>query len=125
MSKNTERFKEQMSSLGLSYDFDREFLTSDPKYYKWTQWMFLKMYEKGIAYEAYGAVNWCSDCLTVLANEDLEDGKCERCSTPIQRRKLRQWFLRITKYADRLLEDLNELTEWARVYKDITKELDR
>ncbi len=105
--KNIERFKKQCKSLGLSFDWSREINTTDPKYYKWTQWIFLKFFEKGLAYRADVPVNWCPSCKTNLADEEvLSDGTHERCGTLTEKRMQKQWLLRITKYADRLLEDL-------------------
>lgn len=114
--KNIARYKEQLSSLGFSYDWSREIRTSDPSFYKWTQWIFLKLYEKGLAYEANSMINWCPNDKAVLANEEVKSGCCERCGTPVVRRKLKQWVLRITEYADRLLEDLDEL-DWPESIK--------
>jgi leucyl-tRNA synthetase len=104
-------FKAQIKAIGLSYDWDRELNTTDPDYYKWTQWIFLKMYERGLAYEASVPINWCPKDKTGLANEEVHDGKCERCGTPVERRDMRQWMLKITAYADRLLDDLDGL-DW-------------
>jgi len=117
MAKNIKRYKEQMSIVGFSYDWDREIDTTDPNYYKWTQWTFLQMFKKGLAHESYEPINWCPSCKTGLANEDLEDGKCERCSTPIEKKPMRQWVIDITKYADRLLDDLKDLN-WADNIKE-------
>ncbi len=108
---NINRFKEQLGVLGFSYDWDKEIRTSDPDYYKWTQWIFLKLFERGLAYEDDAMINWCPNDKTVLANEEVKNGACERCGTPVVRRKLRQWILKITEYADRLLDDLEEL-DW-------------
>lgn len=107
VGKNVARYKKQLEILGLDYDWSREVNTTDPKYYKWTQWIFLKLLEKGLAYESYEPINWCPTCKTGLANEDLEDGKCERCGTPVEKKPMRQWVLKITEYADRMLEDLD------------------
>ena len=109
--KNINRFREQLRLLGFSYDWQREINTTDPDYYRWTQWIFLKLYEKGLAYEEEVPVNWCDNCKTVLSNEEVQEGKCERCQSPVQRKHLRQWLLKITAYADRLLDDLN-LIDW-------------
>jgi len=109
--KNIKHFKEQLKSLGFSYDWPREINTTDPNYYHWTQWIFLQLFKKGLAYEKETYVNWCPDCKTVLADEEVEEGKCERCGTEVERKKLKQWVLRITAYADRLLKDLN-LLDW-------------
>lgn len=105
--QNIARFKEQCKSLGLSFDWSREVNTTNPKYYKWTQWIFLKFLEKGLAYQADVPVNWCPSCKTTLADEEvLPNGTHERCGNPTQKRMQKQWLLAITKYADRLLEDL-------------------
>lgn len=104
-------FVEQLKKLGISYDWDRMISTSDPEYYKWTQWIFLKFYENGLAYRAKAAVNWCSGCHTVLANEQVVNGACERCGTEVMQKDLEQWFFRITKYAEELLQDLDQL-DW-------------
>ena len=111
--KNIETFKRQIKSLGFSYDWDREVTTSDPEYYKWTQWIFRKLYEKGLAYEAEIPVNWCPALGTVLANEEIIDGKSERGGHEVIKKPMRQWVLKITEYADRLLEDLN-LLDWPK-----------
>ena len=113
VEKNIQNFKDQLSHLGFNYDWSREINTTDPEYYKWTQWIFLKLLEKGLAYESFEPINWCPSCQTGLANEDLEsDGTCERCGSVVEKRPMRQWVLRITEYADRLLEDLDTLTAW-------------
>ena len=112
VEKNIARYKEQLSMIGFDYDWSREINTTDPAYYKWTQWIFLKLFEKGLAYESYEPINWCPSCKTGLANEDLEDGRCERCGSIVEKRPMRQWVLRITDYADRLLHDLEELSGW-------------
>ncbi len=118
--KNVARYKEQLSSVGFNYDWSREVNTTDPAFYKWTQWIFLKMFEKGLAYESYEPINWCPSCQTGLANEDLEDGKCERCSTVIEKKPMRQWVLRITDYADRMLADIDKL-DWPTSIKESQK----
>lgn len=118
--KNIEVFRKQIQSLGFSYDWDREINTTDPEYYKWTQWIFLKLYEKGLAYVDEVPVNWCPALGTVLANEEVIDGKSERGNHPVERRPMRQWVLRITKYADRLLEDLEEL-DWPENIKEMQR----
>lgn len=109
--KNINTYRRQLKSLGLSYDWSREFATSDPKYYKWTQWIFTKLYEKGLAYEAEMMVNFCPALGTVLANEEVEDGKSKEGGYLIERRPLRQWVLKITAYAEKLLQDL-DLLDW-------------
>ena len=111
--KNIARMKEQLVTWGLAYDWDREIASCDPTYYRWTQWLFLKLYERGLAYRAKGAVNWCPSCNTVLANEQvLPDGTCERCGTPVETRELEQWYFKITDYAEPLLNDLQQLVHW-------------
>ena len=105
--KNIKRFKEQIKSLGLSFDWTREINTTDPEYYKWTQWIFLKLLENDLAYKTEMAVNWCTSCKCVLANEEVVNGVCERCGSPVVRKNKTQWVLRITKYAERLINDLD------------------
>ncbi len=107
VKKNVARYKEQLSILGFNYDWSREVNTTDPEYYKWTQWAFLQMHKKGLTYESHEPINWCPSCKTGLANEDLEDGKCERCGSVVEKKPIRQWVIRITDYADRLLKDLD------------------
>jgi len=121
VDENIRTFKNQLSILGFSYDWEREVNTTNPEYYKWTQWAFLQMYKKGLAFESYEPINWCPSCKTGLANEDLEDGRCERCGTIVIQKPLRQWVLRITDYAERLLEDLDKLPNW----ENSTKEMQR
>jgi len=104
-------FRRQIDAVGFAYDWSRELDTTDPDYVKWTQWIFLKLYERGLAYEGVIAINWCPSCKTGLANEEVSQGRCERCGTLVVRKDMRQWLLRITRYADRLLEDLAEL-DW-------------
>ena len=118
--KNINHFKAQMEMMGLSYDWQRELQTCDPEYYKWTQWIVLQMFHHGLAYQSVRPINWCPSCKTGLANEDLENGKCERCGSDIERRPMRQWFLKITDYADRLLEDLGAL-DWPEGVKEMQK----
>ncbi|UTE74036.1 leucine--tRNA ligase [Rossellomorea marisflavi] len=118
--QNINNFRRQIKSLGFSYDWDREVNTTDPDYYKWTQWIFLKLYEKGLAYVDEVAVNWCPALGTVLANEEVIDGKSERGGHPVERRPMRQWILKITAYADRLLEDLNDV-DWPESIKDMQR----
>ncbi|WP_018962949.1 leucine--tRNA ligase [Coprothermobacter platensis] len=113
---NIDYMKQQMKKLGFSYDWDRELATCLPDYYKWTQWLFLKLYEKGLAYKKRAKVNWCPHCKTVLANEQVIDGKCWRCHTPIEKREIEQWFFKITAYADDLLKDLDDL-DWPEYVK--------
>ncbi len=118
--KNIETFKHQINALGFSYDWNREINTTDPQYYKWTQWIFTKLYEKGLAYEAEVPVNWCPALGTVLANEEVIDGKSERGGYPVYRKPMKQWMLKITAYADRLIEDL-ELVDWPESIKEMQK----
>lgn len=118
--KNTDRFRSQLQMLGFSYDWDREINTTDPDYYKWTQWIFLKLFEKGLAYQDDVPVNWCPELGTVLANEEVIDGKSEVGGYPVVRRPMRQWMLRITEYADRLLECLDEV-EWPESVKEMQR----
>jgi leucyl-tRNA synthetase len=118
VEKNIKRFKEQLKMIGLDYDWKRELNTTDPQFYKWTQWIFLKLYEKGLAYESNEPINWCPTCQTGLSNEDLEGNACERCGTIVEKRPMRQWVLKITEYADRMLEDLKLLPEWQEHIKE-------
>src|SRR5699024_5554287 len=118
--KNSDVFKRQIKSLGFSYDWDREISTIDPDYYKWTQWIFTKLYEHDLAYIDEVAVNWCPELGTVLANEEVIDGKSERGGHPVIRKPMRQWMLKITAYADRLLEDLEEL-DWPESLKEMQR----
>ncbi|OGE80956.1 MAG: leucine--tRNA ligase [Candidatus Doudnabacteria bacterium RIFCSPHIGHO2_01_FULL_43_23] len=115
VDKNVGNFRKQMKSLGLSFDWSREIDTTDPKYYKWTQWIFLKLYNAGLAYRDEVAINWCPSCKTGLANEEVIDGKHERCGTEVTKKLLKQWLIRITKYADRLLSDLEKVDYPERV----------
>ncbi|HIV87929.1 MAG TPA: leucine--tRNA ligase [Candidatus Pygmaiobacter gallistercoris] len=112
---NVARFKSQLKSLGLSFDWDREINTTDPSYYKWTQWIFLQLYKKGLAYKKEMSVNWCTGCKVVLANEEVVNGTCERCHSPVIHRVKSQWMLRITAYADRLIDDLDTVNFIDRV----------
>ena len=110
---NIETMRDQLKRLGVSYDWRREIATCTPEYYRWNQWFFLQMYERGLAYRKKSRVNWCPQCGTVLANEQVVDGCCWRHEeTPVEERELEQWFLKITSYADRLLEDVRELVRW-------------
>ncbi|MEK7498982.1 MAG: leucine--tRNA ligase [Patescibacteria group bacterium] len=120
VEKNIARFKEQLSKIGFTYDWDREINTTDPEYYKWTQWIFLQLFKKGLAYESFEPINWCPSCQTGLANEDLEDGKCERCGSQVEKRPMRQWTLKITDYAEKLLEGL-EMLPWPKSIKESQK----
>ncbi len=117
VKKNVARFKKQLEIIGLDYDWSREVNTTDPKFYKWTQWIFLKLLEKGLAYESNEPVNWCPVDKTVLSNEDVENGKCERCGSVVEKKPIRQWVLRITDYAERLLADLDHL-DWPESIKE-------
>ncbi|MUG64554.1 leucine--tRNA ligase [Paenibacillus campinasensis] len=118
--QNIDNFRRQIKSLGFSYDWDREISTTDPDYYKWTQWIFIQLYKRGLAYVAEVPVNWCEALGTVLANEEVIDGKSERGGHPVVRKPMRQWILRITAYADRLLEDLDEL-DWSDSLKEMQR----
>lgn len=109
---NIKFMKNQQKSLGFSYDWSKEIATCNEDYYKWNQWIFLKFYEKGLAYRKNSVVNWCGSCNTVLANEQVEDGKCWRCKNEVTEKELEQWFFKITKYADQLLADLDKLKDW-------------
>ena len=114
--RNIEKFRSQIKSFGFCYDWDREVSTHTPEYYRWTQWIFLKLYEKGLAYEAEMPINFCPSCKTGLANEEVKDGKCDRCGSQVSRKSIRQWMLKITEYAERLLEDLDTL-DWTEAIK--------
>jgi leucyl-tRNA synthetase len=113
---NVDRFRAQIKSLGFSYDWDREVSTCTPDYYKWTQWIFLQLFKRGLAYESEMPINWCPSCKTGLANEEVKDGLCDRCHTKVTRKRIRQWVLKITAYADRLLEGLDGL-DWPEPIK--------
>ncbi|MGE7691726.1 leucine--tRNA ligase [Lysinibacillus sp. NPDC097214] len=119
-TKNIDTYRQQIQNLGFSYDWDREVNTTDPEYYKWTQWIFIKLFEKGLAYQDEVNVNWCEELGTVLANEEVIDGKSERGDHPVIRRPMKQWVLKITDYAERLLEDLDNL-DWPESLKDIQR----
>lgn len=118
--KNIDRFREQLQAIGFSYDWDREVNTTDPNYFKWTQWIFLQLFKKGLAYEDEVAVNWCPELGTVLANEEVIDGKSEVGGFPVIRKPMRQWVLKITAYAERLLQDLDDL-DWPESLKDMQR----
>ncbi len=118
---NIENMRRQLKRLGMDYDWTREVATCSPDYYKWTQWLFLLLYKRGLAYKGEGAVNWCPSCATVLANEQVEGGVCWRCKTPVEKRRLSQWFFKITEYADRLLEDLELLEGWPERVKTMQR----
>lgn len=115
--RNIAAIKKQLKSLGLSFDWSREINTTDPAYYKWTQWIFLQFYKAGLAYEATGLINWCPKDKTGLANEEVINGHCERCGTEVEKKKLRQWYLKITAYAEKLLEGLKTLDQWPEAVK--------
>ncbi|TAK58190.1 NUDIX domain-containing protein [Patescibacteria group bacterium] len=117
VQKNIKRYKEQLEIIGFDYDWSREVDTTDSEYYRWTQWIFLQLFKKGLAYESNEPINWCPSCKTGLANEDLEDGKCERCGSVVEKKPIRQWVLRITDYADRLLKDIDGLN-WPESIKE-------
>lgn len=119
VKKNIATYRKQMGRIGFTYDWDREINTTDPGYYQWTQWIFLRMWERGLVYESHEPINWCPSCQTGLAHEDLENGRCERCNSRVERRPLRQWVLAMTRYADRLLTDLDtEGLEWDESVKE-------
>jgi len=109
---NMDEMDKQLASMGLSYDWDRKVATCTPEYYKWTQWLFIQFYKKGLAYKKDNPVNWCPSCQTVLANEQVVEGRCERCKTEVTKKNLSQWYLKITDYADRLLDNLDKLEGW-------------
>lgn len=109
---NIASIRPQLKKIGACYDWDREVNTTDPYYYKWTQWTFIQMFKKGLAYKKEMPINWCPSCKTGISNEDVVNGQCERCGTEVTKKNLNQWMIRITAYADRLLKDLNELNEW-------------
>ncbi len=119
--RNIATMKRQMNDWGVCYDWSREITSCMPDYYRWTQWLFLKLYERGLAYRKKAAVNWCPSCSTVLANEQVIDGRCERCSTMVGQKELEQWFFKITAYAQRLLDDLNQLEHWPERVKAMQK----
>lgn len=115
-NENINHFTQQIKSLGFSYDWDRCVSTCEPEYYKWTQWIFLQLYKKGLAYEAQTPINWCPSCMTGLANEEVKEGRCERCHSQVTHKTIRQWMLKITDYADRLDKDLDSL-DWPESVK--------
>lgn len=118
--KNIENFRRQIKTLGFSYDWSREISTHHADYYKWTQWIFIQLFEKGLAYEANVPINWCNSCKTGLANEEVVNGNCERCGSPVIKRDMRQWMLKITAYADRLLKDLKDV-DWPESIKTLQR----
>ncbi|MFA6393884.1 MAG: leucine--tRNA ligase [Patescibacteria group bacterium] len=119
--KNIATFKKQLAQLGFTYDWEREINTTDPEFYKWTQWIFLEMFKRGLAYESREPINWCPSCKTGLANEDLENGRCERCGSVVEKKPMRQWVLKITAYAERMLDDLEKLPDWEESIKEMQK----
>lgn len=119
--KNTKEMEEQLDRLGFSYDWDREVSTCRPDYYRWMQWIFIQFYKKGLAYKKENPVNWCPSCKTVLANEQVVNGECERCKSTVGKKNLSQWYLKITDYADELLQDLNKLEDWPDKVKTMQK----
>jgi len=118
--KNINNFRKQIKSLGYSYNWNKEINTTDPEYYKWTQWIFIQLFKKDLAYEATVPINWCSSCKTGLANEEVIGGKCDRCDTKVEKKDMRQWMLKITKYADRLLAGIDNL-DWPENIKTLQK----
>ena len=120
VAENVKRFREQLGEFGFSYDWSREINTTDPEYYKWTQWIFLKLFERGLAYESDAPINWCPKDKTGLANEEVVDGKCDRCGTPVEKKNIRQWVLKITEYAEQLLQDLDGLN-WPKKIIDMQR----
>lgn len=119
--KNTKEMEEQLDKLGFSYDWDREVSTCRPDYYRWMQWIFIQFYKKGLAYKKENPVNWCPSCKTVLANEQVVNGECERCKSTVGKKNLSQWYLKITDYADELLKDLDKLENWPDKVKTMQK----
>ena len=118
---NIARMKEQLRSLGLLYDWSKELASCEPTYYRWNQWLFLRMWERGLAYRKQAPVNWCPGCRTVLANEQVVDGRCERSGDAVEIRDLTQWFFRVTDYAERLLAGLDGLPEWPERVKTMQR----
>jgi leucyl-tRNA synthetase len=119
--KNIANMKRQLQEMGISYDWDREVATCHPEYYHWTQWIFNQFYQHGLVYKKKAAVNWCPSCATVLANEQVVDGACERCDTPVTKKDLEQWFFKITDYSEQLLNDLDKLTGWPEKVKTMQR----
>ncbi|HTC22129.1 MAG TPA: leucine--tRNA ligase, partial [bacterium] len=119
--KNIERMKGQFYDWGMGYDWDKEVVSCLPDYYRWTQWIFLRLYEKGLAYRKKAYVNWCPTDMTVLANEQVVDGQCERCGTIVEQKDLEQWFFKITDYAERLLNDIDRLDHWPERVKTMQR----
>ena len=123
-AENIKNIKRQINEIAAIYDWDMEVNTTDPDFYKWTQWIFVQMFKKGLAYEKEFPINWCPSCKTGLANEEVVNGCCERCGTPVTKKNLRQWMLKITAYAERLLNDLDKL-DWPEKVKEDADRLDR
>ena len=119
--QNIETMKRQLKEMGVNYDWDYSIETCKPEYYKWTQWIFTQLYKNGLAYKKNSLVNWCDSCKTVLANEQVVDCKCERCGTPVERKKMEQWFLKTTAYAEELLDGLDNLDDWPETTKKIQR----
>jgi len=119
--KNIATYKRQLELLGFTYDWSREIKTTDPAYYRWTQWAFIQMFKRGLVYQSHEPINWCPTCQTGLANEDVENGRCERCDTLVERKPLRQWVIKITDYAQRLLNDLDKLSDWEEPIKEMQR----
>ena len=120
-AQNIENIKRQIGEIAAIYDWDMEVNTTDPEFYKWTQWIFVQMFKKGLAYEKQMPINWCPSCKTGLANEEVVNGKCERCGADVTKKNLRQWMLKTTEYADRLLGDLDKL-DWPEKVKKMQAE---
>jgi leucyl-tRNA synthetase len=118
--KNMEHMETQLKSMGSMFDWDRKVITSDPEYYKWTQWLFIQLFNKGLVYQAENLVNWCPSCKTVLANEQVVSGKCDRCDSEIEQREMKEWKIKTTEYADRLIDDLDSL-DWPEYIKEAQK----
>ena len=123
--ENIATMKGQCLRMGWSYDWTREIATCSPEYYRWNQWFFLQMYRRGLAYQKKGTVNWCQKCQTVLANEQVVDGRCWRDESVVIQKELEQWYWRITEYADQLLDDLDKLEDWPEKVKNDATQLDR
>jgi len=119
---NIKVSRETLKKVGISYDWDREVISSAPDYYKWTQWMFIQLFKNNLAYRKHGYVNWCPEDKTVLANEQVKDGRCERCGSVVEKKEQEQWYFKITDYADRLIDDLEKLPHWPENLKTIQKE---
>jgi leucyl-tRNA synthetase len=118
--ENTDNFRNQLKRLAISYDWNREIITSEKEYYKWTQWVVLQLWKEGLLYKKLAAVNWCPKCQTVLANEQVVNGKCERDDTDVEQKEMLQWFVNITRYADELVDGLDSL-DWPEESKKLQK----